>query len=93
MTARTYTLPEVEAIARRAYEAARDAAANVAYDTDARRFRQQYETAHNRKVYQAHMVDISVNRALNIQAEDAAAAIRAITPPDMGDIINGGGND
>lgn len=55
-------------------------AAQTAYDTDAKRFREKYKAEYKRKMYQPFRVEMAVNNALDIQSEDAAAAIRALSP-------------
>ena len=86
MTARTYTAAEVQAIARRAWEAGRDAGADecdrlrASYARSAANYDQD-DPLHGRIKYSGAAVAVASDNIRDLQP-----------PPDMGDII-GGGNE
>lgn len=68
----------LDAAYRNGQEDAMEAAAVKADSIDAKAFRETYEVEYSKKRYDTLGVQSAVNNALNIQAEDAAAAIRAL---------------
>ena len=62
----------------RVFDAALEAAAEVASNTDAKHMRQTYKIEHNRKRYDVNGVERCEDMVANVIAEDATAAIRAL---------------
>ena len=70
-------LPEVAAMV----EAERERCAVIAEGIDAKAFRARYDVTYTKKRFDQYSHENGVNNALNIQAEDAAAAIRTGAKP------------
>jgi hypothetical protein len=66
------------ALQRATSDDALERAAQVAEDMRSDKFRERYDVKYGRKMYQPFRVEAACNDAININAEDTAAAIRAL---------------
>lgn len=74
-------LDRAEADKAAAVDAEKERCAEIAESIDAVAFRARYEVTYTKKRFDQYSHEKGVNQALNIQAEDAAAAIRAGAKP------------